>query len=488
MAGYDYDMVIVGGGVAGLVTASGLAQLGAEICLIEKEEGNLGGDCLYFGCVPSKTLIRSARLAKHMRNASDYGLPSVDPDIEFSNVMDRMYSVIEHIEEHDDPQRFRDMGVDVKFGDGEFTDDHAFELDGETVTGRRFLISTGSSPAVPPIEGLEDVDYLTNVSALRLEQQPESMIVVGGGPIGLELGQTFHRLGTDVHIVETLPTIMSKEDEEIASLTHELLEDDGLKISTEMRAESFREENGQIVVEASRGDEEKSLRADQLLMATGRKPNIDGLNLDEVGVEYERSGITVNDTMQTTRSHIYAAGDVTGLYPFTHMAEYQAKIIVENMMKAPIPFVNKRADYSVVPWCTYTDPQVARVGMTEEGAREQYGDDAVEVSRYPLTDQDRAVIEGENDGMVKLIFRNKTFSFQPELVGAHIVGPSAGELIHEYVLAMSNGVGPLGISGTIHIYPTLSQMNQRAVGQHFWEKLLDGIVPGIVKKYFEWTR
>lgn len=488
MAQYEYDMVIVGGGVAGLVTASGLAQLGAKISLIEQEEGKLGGDCLYFGCVPSKTLIRSARLAKQMRNASDYGLPSVNPDIEFSKVMDRMYSVIEHIEEHDDPQRFRDMGIDVKFGEGQFSGDHEFQFEDETITGRRFLISTGSSPAVPPIEGIDEVDYLTNVSALRLEEQPESMIVVGGGPIGLELGQTFHRLGTDVHVVETLSCIMSKEDEEIACLAHDLLKDDGLKISTEVRAESVREEDGQIVVEASQGEKEETLRADELLMATGRKPNIDGLNLDGIGVEYDRSGIKVDDTMQTSRSHIYAAGDVTGLYPFTHMAEYQAKVIVENIMKGPIPFVKKHADYSVVPWCTYTDPEVARVGMTEEEAREEYGSDKIEISRYPLTDQDRAVIEGENDGIVKLIFRKKTFSFQPELVGAHIVGTSAGELIHEYVLAMTNGIGPLGISGTIHIYPTLSQMNQRAVGQHFWDKLLNGMLPGIVKKYLDWTR
>lgn len=485
---YDYDMVIVGGGVAGLVTASGLAQLGAEVCLVEKEEDKLGGDCLYFGCVPSKTLIRSARLAQEMREADKYGLPSLEPDIEFANVMERMYKVIEHIEEHDDPQRFRDMGVDVKFGEGRFADPHTFELDGEELTGKRFLISTGSSPAVPPIDGIDEVDYLTNVEALRLEEQPDSMIVVGGGPIGLELGQTFHRLGTDVHVVETLPCIMSKEDEEIACHVHELLEEDGLEISTEVRAESVRQDGDQIVVEASMDDKEETLRADELLMATGRKPNLEGLGLDEVGVEYDKTGIEVNDYMQTSHSHIFAAGDVTGQYPFTHMAEYQAKVIVENVMKEPIPFVNKKADYDVVPWCTYTDPEVARVGMTEEQAIEGYGDDSVSVTKYPFTDQDRAVIEGKNDGMIKLVFREKTFSFQPELVGAHIVGPSAGELIHEYVLAMTNDLGPLGISSTIHVYPTLSQSNKRAVGQYFWDNLLDGSIPGILQKYLEWTR
>ncbi|MFB6357177.1 MAG: NAD(P)/FAD-dependent oxidoreductase [bacterium] len=492
MAKNDFDMVIIGGGVGGLVTASGLAQLGADICLIEKEEGKLGGDCLYYGCVPSKTLIRSARLADDMRHADDYGLPAHDPDIDFSEVMDRMWDVIEHIEEHDDPQRFRDMGVDVRFGEGQFVSPDEFELDGETISGSRYMVSTGSSPAVPPIEGIEDVDYLTNVEALRLDELPDSMIVVGGGPIGLELGQTFHRLGSDVRIVETLPCILSKEDEEIACLAHDLLEDDGLKISTEVRAESVRQDEDGIIVEASLGEKEETLRADELLMATGRAPNVQNLGLDAAGVEYdERSGINVNDRMQTSQSHIYSVGDVTGLYPFTHMAEYQAKVVIENIMKGFvkwIPGMARKADYSVVPWCTYTDPEVARVGMTEEGAVEEYGGESVNVSRYPLTDQDRAVIEGENDGLIKLIFREKTFSFQPELVGAHIVGPQAGELIHEYVQAMTADVSPSTLSGMIHVYPTLSQSNQRAVGQYLWEGLLDGFIPSMVQSYLNWTR
>jgi pyruvate/2-oxoglutarate dehydrogenase complex dihydrolipoamide dehydrogenase (E3) component len=487
MTQFDYDMVIIGGGTGGLVTASGLAQLGAEVCLIEKEDGMLGGDCLYYGCVPSKTLINSAGLAQKMREADKYGLPAHDPEIDFSKVMDRMWNVIDHIEEHDNAERFREMGVDVRFGDGRFTSPHEFELNGETISGRRFTIATGSSPAVPPIEGIDSVDYMTNVEALRLDELPDSMIVVGGGPIGLELGQTFHRFGCDVHVIETLPCILPKEDEEIACEAHELLENDGLNITTEVRANAVREEDGQVVVNAEKNDKEETLRAETLLMATGRRPNVEGLNLEAAGVEYdEESGINVNPTMQTSQGHINAVGDVTGKYPFTHVAEYQAGIVIGNIISAPIPFYSRKADYSVVPWCTFTDPEVARVGMTEDEAIEQFGESNVRVDRFPFTDQDRALIEGKNQGLIKLVYRQTLFGV--ELKGAHIVGPSAGELIHEYVLAMNNGIKPSGISGTIHVYPTLSQSVKRATDEYFSDVLFSGWIPWIAQKYLSWTR
>lgn len=487
MVTMDFDMIIIGGGVGGLVTASGLAQLGAEVCLIEKEEGNLGGDCLYFGCVPSKTLIKTARVANNMRNASDYGLPDYDPEIDFQAVMDRMWDVIEHIEEHDDPERFRDMGVDVRFGEGHFVDEHTFELNGEHLTGRRFLISTGSSPAVPPIDGIDDVDYLTNKEALRLDELPESMIVVGGGPVGLELGQTFHRLGTDVRILEALDQILPREDEEMASRIHDLLEADGLDIRTGIRANSVRPGGDEIIVNTRQGDEDMSLRADELLVATGRSPNVQDLNLEAAGIEHdEREGIPVNDRMETNQSHVYAVGDVTGLYPFTHVAEYQAGIVVGNILAGAIPFYNRTADYRVVPWCTYTEPELARVGMTEQAAVEEHGETNITVLRYPFTDQDRALIEGKNDGLVKLIYRDKLIGM--DLLGAHIAGPSAGELIHEYVLAMQHGISPAGLSGTIHAYPTLSQAVKRTVDQYFGDVLFDGFPATIARKYLQWTR
>lgn len=486
MARMDYDMVIVGGGVGGLVTASGLARLGAQVCLVEKEEGKLGGDCLYYGCVPSKTLIRTAALAQRMREADRVGLTPHDPAVDFSAVMDRMWSVIEHLEEHDDPERFRRMGVDVRFGEGSFRDPHAFELDGEVLTGRRFLIATGSRPAVPPIDGIERVDYLTNETALRMETLPESMIVVGGGPIGLELGQTFHRLGCDVSVIETLPCILPKEDEEIACLAHEQLEEDGLTIHTEVRANRVEQDDGAITVHTETNDRQTTLRAESLLMATGRRPNLEGLDLEAAGVEHEKSGIPVDRTMRSSQSHIYAVGDVTGLYPFTHVAEYQAGIVVGNIMAAPVPFYRRKADYDVVPWCTFTDPEVARVGLTEEEAVEQHGEDGVRVDRFSFEDQDRAVIEAKNRGMVKLVYRKKWLGV--ELVGAHIVGPSAGEIIHEYVLAMNNGVPPSGISGTIHVYPTVSQAVKRGVDQYFGDVLFEGWIPRISRWYLDLTR
>lgn len=487
MANYDYDMVIIGGGTGGLVTASGLAQLGAEVCLIEKEEGKLGGDCLYYGCVPSKTLINTAGIAQTMRNADKYGLPSYDPEIDFSEVMDRMWEVIDHIEEeHDNPERFREMGVDVKFGEGQFQSPYEFDLNGQEITGRRFTIATGSGPLVPPIDGIDEVDYLTNVEALRLDELPESMIVVGGGPIGLELGQTFNRLGSDVRVVETQDCILPKEDEEIACKAHELLEEDGLDISTEVRAESVREENGEIVVEASLGEKSDTLRADEILMATGRSPNVEGLNLEAANVDYDETGIDVNLQMQTSQPHIKAVGDVTGEYPFTHMAEHQAGVVIGNVISAPVPFYSRKANYSVVPWCTFTEPEVARVGITEEEAYEEFGKENVRVDRFPFTEQDRALIEGKNEGMIKLVYRKKLFGV--ELKGAHIVGPSAGELIHEFVLAMNNGIKPSGISGTIHVYPTLSQSVKRATDEYFSDVIFSGWVPWIAKKYLNWTR
>lgn len=486
MARMDYDMIIVGGGVGGLVTASGLSRLGAEVCLIEKQQGKLGGDCLYYGCVPSKTLIQTADLARRMREADRMGLDSCDPDVDFSAVMDRMWSVIEHLEEHDDPERFRRMGVDVRFGEGSFRSPHAFEINGEVLTGRRFLIATGSRPAVPPIDGIEEVDYLTNETALRMDTLPESMIVVGGGPIGLELGQAFHRLGCEVSVIETLPCILPKEDEEIACLAHEQLEADGLAIHTEVRANRVEQDDGVVTVHTESDDRPKTLRARTLLVAAGRRPNREGLNLEAAGVEHEPSGVPVDRMMRTNQSHIYAVGDVTGLYPFTHVAEYQAGIVVGNIVAAPVPFYRRKADYDVVPWCTFTDPEVARVGLTEDEAVEHYGEAGVRVDRFSLQNQDRAVIEGENRGMVKLVYRKKWLGV--EMVGAHVVGPSAGEIIHEYVLAMNNDIPPSGISGTIHIYPTLSQAVKRGVDQYFGDLFFEGWIPRITRWYLNLTR
>lgn len=487
MGQHDYDMVIIGGGTGGLVTASGLAQLGADVCLIEKEDDMLGGDCLYYGCVPSKTLINTAGLAQDMREADRFGLPAHDPDINFSKVMDRLHEVIDHIEEEEDnAERFRDMGVDVVFGRAEFESPHEVRVNGDTISGRRFTVATGSDAMVPPIDGIDEVDYLTNVEALRLDELPESLIVVGGGPIGLELGQTFHRLGSEVQVIEGRECVLPHEDEEIACAAHDLLEDDGLTISTEVLAQSVREVDGEIVVEASQGENEDTLRADELLMATGRTPNIEGIGLDKANVEYDDSGIDTDARMRTNQSHIFAVGDVTGEYPFTHMAEHQAGVVIGNIITAPIPFYSRKANYDVVPWCTFTDPEVARVGLTEEEAIEEFGKSNVRVDQFDFEGQDRALIEGRDEGLIKLVYRKKFFGVR--LKGAHIVGPSAGELIHEFALAMNNGIGPAGISGTTHVYPTLSQSVKRATDEYFSDVIFDGWIPWIAQKYLNWTR
>jgi pyruvate/2-oxoglutarate dehydrogenase complex dihydrolipoamide dehydrogenase (E3) component len=487
MVRYDYDMVIIGGGTGGLVTASGLAQLGADVCLIEKEDDMLGGDCLYYGCVPSKTLINTAGLAQDMRQADQLGLPAHDPDIDFSKVMDRLYEVIDYIEEEEDnAERFREMGIDVVFGQAEFESPHEVRVNDDTLTGRRFTVATGSTGMVPPIDGIEDVDYMTNVEALRMDDLPESMIVVGGGPIGLELGQTFHRLGSDVRVIEGQDCVLPKEDDEIACAAHDLLEKDGLKISTEVLAQSVREENGEIVVEVSKREKEETLRAQELLMATGRAPSVEGIGLDKANVEYDETGIDTDSQMRTNQSHIFAVGDVTGEYPFTHIAEHQAGVVIGNIITAPIPFYSRKVNYDVVPWCTFTDPEVARVGMTEEKVIEEFGESNVRVDRFNFEGQDRALIEGRDEGLIKLVYREKLFGV--ELKGAHIVGPSAGELIHEFVLAMNNGIGPAGISGTTHIYPTLSQSVKRATDEYFSDVIFEGWIPWMAQKYLNWTR
>ncbi|MGD2074972.1 MAG: FAD-dependent oxidoreductase [Gammaproteobacteria bacterium] len=448
-------LVIIGGGPGGLVVASVASQLGLQVTLIEKSD-RLGGDCLHSGCVPSKTLIHAARVAALMRRGAEFGLDACEPRVDLGRVSDHVQSVIDRIQEHDDPERFRSYGCEVLFGAAEFVDAHRVRVNDDIIRGRRIVIATGSRPLVPPVEGLQESGFLTNETLFSLRELPARLVVLGGGPVGVEMAQAFARLGSEVSVVERLPQLLPQEDPEVAQALGDLLSAEGIRIHTGTAAERVTIEGAKRVLECS-GD--VRLEADQLLVAVGRQPAVEGLNLEAAGVEYDRRGIGVDSRMRTSQKHIFACGDVCGPYPFTHMAEYQAGVVISNaVFRFP-----KKADYRVVPWVTYTDPELARVGLTAAQAAEQ-GIEPV-VLRFPFRDVDRALAEVEPHGFVKLVTHRK------KILGATILGAHAGELIHEIALAMQTGATIGDISATIHAYPTLAQVHRRAVNTYYGGRL-----------------
>jgi len=458
-----FDIVIIGGGVAGLVTASGAAQLGADVALIDRSA--LGGDCLHYGCVPTKRLIRSAKVSHIVRHASEFGIDADNVKVDFASVMNSVRAVQKEIAVNDSPERFMKMGVEVVFGSGAFTDPHTFEVNGTPYKGRRFLIATGSSPVELPIPGLRETGALTNESALRLTELPQSIIILGAGPIGIEFAQAFARLGSRVTIIEKFDRILPREESELTDILLKILKAEGITIDTCSEVKEAGQNGQTRFINASCVHGQTRYEADRIMMAIGRSPNVAGLGLDKAGVAFDaRKGIVVDKHLRTTARHIYAAGDCTGGLAFTHVAEYQAGIVVSNAL---FPFVNRSADYRIVPWVTYTDPELARVGMTEDEARKTHT--GIRVYRHPFKSVDRAVIEGSTEGMIKLVCDKRM-----RILGAHILGPRAGELIHEYALAMKAGIPTTKISQTIHAYPTLAQSIKRASDAYYHEKLFSG--------------
>lgn len=476
----NYDLVIIGGGVGGLVTASGASQLGARVALIEKED--LGGDCLHYGCVPTKRLVHSAKMANSIKKAENFGIEVEGYNVNFKKVMDGMRQVQATIAVNDDPERFRKMGVDVIFGSGKFRDPNTFEINGRRLKGRKFLIATGSSPVTLPIKGLAESGALTNVSILKLEELPKSLVVLGAGPIGMEFAQVFSRLGSKVTVIEKMGNILAREEVELTDELREILTAEGIEIHTctevtEVTTETGDSNKSKKVLRTQCVTGEKIIEADEILMAIGRSPNVDGLGLDEAKIKYDkRGGITTDLTLRTSQKHIYACGDVTGPYAFTHTAEYQAGIVISNALFPTPGFAKRKADYRVVPWVTYTDPELARVGLTEAEAIEKFGKDKVAVYRFRFDEVDRAIIEGKGQGMIKLVCDKKA-----RLLGAHLMGPSSGELLHELTLAMKENIPITKISQTIHTYPTLSQAVKRACDQYYKEKLFTGWFPKFTK-------
>ncbi len=449
-----FDIVAIGGGTAGLVTAAGSAGLGARVALIERER--LGGDCLWTGCVPSKALISSARVAHHFRSAGAHGLRAVRPEVEGADVLASVRDVRAQIEPHDDPERFRAMGVDVVEGAARFVSPREIEVNGRRLHARRFVIATGSRAAVPPIPGLEEAGYFTHAEAFDRATIPSSLAVVGGGPIGVELAQAFRRLGSEVTVVELLDRLMVREEPELADLLASRLRDEGIEIRT-----------GRIVTGVERlgdrrrvtiappagatghdgGGATETLDVDEVLVAAGRAPNTEDLGLDAAGVETSNGWVTVDAKLRTSRKHIFAAGDVIGGFLFTHVADHEARTVVQNAL---FP-VRANIDYSVIPWCTYTEPELAHVGLTEAEARDRHGA-AVSAHVYDIANLDRAITERAATGRVKIVVGKGG-----RILGGHILAPNAGTMIAEISLAMKAGVKLGTLASLVHPYPTMSE-------------------------------
>lgn len=446
------DLAVIGGGAGGLVVASVAAQLGLKVTLVEKS-GRLGGDCLHHGCVPSKTLIHAAKVAALMRRAAQFGLPEQPLQVDLAAVNARVQEVIARIQVHDDPERFRGYGCEVLLGEpAVFVSPQELRVGEKSMHARRFVIATGSRPALPPVPGLESAGYLTNLDVFSLSVLPRRLVVLGGGPIGVELAQAFGRLGSRVTLIERLPQLLPLEDSELSGMLRQSLEAEHISVHTGTNVERVEQRDGTKIIYCTGA---AALEADAILVAAGRRPNLDELGLDAAGVRYGARGIEVDRRLRSSQRHIYACGDVCGPHAFTHMAEYQAGIIIANaIFRLP-----RKADYRVVPRVTFSDPELAQVGLTEGEARSRGID--VKVLSFPFSQIDRALAEHEEQGLLKLV------THRGKLLGASLLGPHAGELVHELVLAMKAGVSVATLSATIHAYPTLAQIHRRAANAAF---------------------
>jgi len=458
-----YDLMVIGGGTAGLVAAAGGASLGARVALIERDK--MGGECLNYGCVPSKALIRSAKVASLMRRAGEFGLGPVPVEVDFPAVVARMRSVQRESGEADSPERFRRLGVEVFLGEeARFVGPREVSVNGSVLRARSVIVATGSRAKPPPVDGLEEVGHVDNVSVLELEKLPRSMVIIGSGPIGTEYAQIFARLGSRVELISSRANPLPIEEPEVGEALKGYLEEDGVRVHGGFRAEEARLEGGmKVVLARNKSGESIELRGEEILVAAGRAPTVDGLGLENAGVEVGEGGLKVDERLMTTAEGVYAAGDITGVLRFTHAAEYQGRIALQNAL---FP-VRRKADYRFVPWATFTDPEVARVGLTEQEAWERHG--RVRTYRYALPDLDRAITDRETKGFVKLVTGRRG-----KILGGHIIGAEAGNMISEVVLAMRRGV-PVGeLSQTVHVYPTMSEGVKKAGDAYYREKLFSG--------------
>ena len=476
-----YNLVVIGAGTAGLVTAAGAAGLGAKVALVERNL--MGGDCLNVGCVPSKLLIRSGRAAAQFREAARFGVGAgAEPEVDFAAVMTRMRELRAGISHVDSAQRFRDeLGVDVFFGDAQFDGSGGVEVGGQTLRYKRAVIATGARASGLPIEGLEEAGYFTNETVFSLTERPRRLAVIGGGPIGCELAQAFRCLGSEVTLIEAMPQFLGREDPDAAAIVLRQMRADGLEVLLGTQTDRVSMEGAEKVLHVSNAEGSRSIGVDAILLGVGRRPNIEGLNLESVGVRSEAWGIEVDDYMRTSNPAIYAAGDVCMRWKFTHAADFAARTVIQNALFSVGAFGRAKLSRLTMPWCTYTSPEIAHVGLYEREAEEA----GLEVDTFmqPMSEVDRAIVDGDTDGFVKIHVRRGS----DRIVGATIVAPNAGDLISEITLGMVNGVGLKGVAKTIHPYPTMADAI-RKVGDQYNRSRLSPRVAGLMARWMSFRR
>jgi pyruvate/2-oxoglutarate dehydrogenase complex dihydrolipoamide dehydrogenase (E3) component/uncharacterized membrane protein YdjX (TVP38/TMEM64 family) len=480
---FDRNLVVIGAGAAGLVTSYIAAAVKAKVTLVERHK--MGGDCLNYGCVPSKALIKTASLARQIRHSADYGLASADYKLDFAQAMERIAHVVREIEPHDSVERYSGLGVDVQIGEAKILDPWRVQIvapDGtkQVLTTRGIVVATGAAPFVPPLPGLDDVGYLTSDTLWDIREQPRRLVVLGGGPIGCELAQSFARLGSEVVQLEMAPRLMLREDEDVSAYVQKALAADGVQVLTGHKA--LRCERGpageKFIVALTPDGQERRFEFDQLLCAVGRVARLKGFGLEELGIVTERTVVT-DEYLQTRYPNILACGDVAGPYQFTHTAAHQAWYAAVNGLFGA--FKRFKVDYRVIPWATFTDPEVARVGLNEADAKAQGV--PFEVTRYGIDDLDRAIADSAAHGWVKVL----TVPGKDRILGVTIVGVHAGDLLAEYVLAMKYGLGLNKILGTIHTYPTLAEANRYAAGEWKRAHAPQGLLKWVAK-FHDWRR
>jgi len=478
MAKYDANLVVIGAGSGGLVSALIAAAVKSKVVLIERHK--MGGDCLNTGCVPSKAILRSAKVANMMSRAEEFGIEAVPVKPVFSKVMQRVHKVIETIEPHDSIERFTGLGVECVTGEAEIVDKHTVRVADRTITTKSIIIAAGARPFVPPIAGVQDIDYLTSDNVWELDELPERLVVLGGGPIGCELSQAFAKLGSKVTMVEMMGQLMGREDTDVAELITDKFKNDGINVLTNHKAVKFTDD-GEKVLHCETADGSVQIPFDKVLIAVGRKANSDEMKLEELGIKLRPNGTIETDKyLRTDVPNIFAVGDIAGPYQFTHTASHQAWYATVNAL---FGFAKKfKVDYRVIPWATFTMPEVARVGLSEREAKEKGID--YQVTSYGIDDLDRAIADGEAHGFIKVI---TPAGGKDTILGVTIVGSHAGELIAEYVLAMKHNLGLNKILGTIHLYPSMAEANKFVAGNWKRENQPHGLLKW-VEKFHTWRR
>lgn len=447
------DICVIGGGSGGLTVAAAAAAFGVDVVLIES--GKMGGDCLNYGCVPSKAMIAAGKTADTMRHAEKFGIKSVDPEVNFGRVHDHVHSVIGAIAPNDSVERFTSLGVKVIEDHGKFIDAKSVAAGDYEIKARRFVIATGSRAFVPPIPGLDTIDYLTNETLFEQRRKPSHLIVIGGGPIGMEMAQAHRRLGSQVTVIEAMKA-MGKDDPELAAIVLDRVRADGVDIREDTKVVSVEKKGakGVRVVVENHG-EQSHVDGTHILVATGRAANVDGLGLDEAGVDFDRRGVKVDKALRTSNKRIYAIGDVAGGLQFTHVAGYHAGLVIQSILFR----IPGKPNDEIIPWATYTDPELAHVGLTEDQARGRHKD--ITILRWPYAENDRAQAERKTDGLVKMITDRKG-----RILGASIAGAGAGEMINMFALAVSKKMKAGDLRGFVAPYPTMTEITKRAATSH----------------------